>query len=69
MGYKCSPKTVQIVVESMGYHKTCAPKKIQCDQTTDLVKFTGPRNTYEEWKRVLWADEPSFSNAGFGHQP
>ena len=73
MGYACSPKTVQRVVQSMGYHKRIPRRKFNArpDNRPRRVQWAQERLswTYEEWKRVLWTDESSFSTAGFGHRP
>jgi hypothetical protein len=73
MGYACSPKTVKNVIESMGYHKRVPRKKF------NIRIYNKPKRVawcqahlhwgYEDWKRILWTDESSFSTTGFGHRP
>ena len=73
MGYACSAKTVQRVVQSMGYHKRVPRRKfnVRPDNRPRRVQWAREHLswTFEEWKRVLWTDESSFSTAGFGHRP
>ena len=57
----------------MGYHKRVPQKKfnVRPDNRPRRVQWAREHLswTYEEWKRVLWTDESSFSTAGFGHRP
>jgi transposase len=73
LGYSCTPRTVRNVLASMGYHKR-VPRR-----TFNIRPANKPKRvawcqahlhwTYEEWKRILWTDESSFSTSGFGHRP
>ena len=73
MGCACSAKTVQRVVQSMGFHKRVPRKKFNVRPDNRPRRVHWARGhlswTYEEWKRALWTDESSFSAAGFGHRP
>jgi transposase len=73
MGYACDPKTVRNVLKSMGYHKRVPRRKfhVRPDNRPKRVAWCQERLhwTKEEWKRVIWTDESSFSTAGFAHRP
>ena len=60
MGYACSPKTVQRVVQSLGYHKRIPRRKfnVRPDNRPRRVQWAQEHLswTYEDWKRVLWTD-------------
>lgn len=73
MGYACCPRTLKAVVESMGYHKRVPRRKfnIRPANKPKRIAWCSARLhwTEEEWGRILWTDESSFSTAGFGHRP
>ena len=73
MGYACSPRTVKAVVESMGYHKRVPRRKFNIRPANRPIRVAWCRQrlhwTEEEWGRILWTDESSFSTSGFGHRP
>ena len=58
---------------SMGYHKRIPGRKFNIRPYNKPLRVAWCQErlhwTYEEWKRVLWTDESSFSTAGFGHRP
>lgn len=73
LNYACSPRTIKNVMESMGYHRRVPRRKF------GLRPYNKPKRvawcqerldwTYDDWKRVVWTDESSFSTSGFGHRP
>ena len=66
----CSPKTVQRVVQPMGYHKRIPRRKFNVRPENRPRRVQEHLSwTYEEWKRVLWTGESTFSTAGPGHRP
>lgn len=73
MGYACSAKTVKRVVELMGYHKRIPWRKFNIRPANKPKRVTWCvarlHWTEEEWGRILWTNESSFSTAGFGHRP
>lgn len=73
MGYACSSRTVKNVVESLGYHKRVPRRKFNIRPANKPIRLAWCYDllhwTEEEWKRILWTDESSFSTAGFGHRP
>jgi len=73
MDYACDPKTVRNVMISLGYHKRVPRAKfnVKSDNKPKRVAWCQARLhwTREEWKRVIWTDESSFSMAGVGHRP
>jgi len=73
MGYACALCTVKRVMHEMGYHKRVPRKNfhVSPENKPKRVAWCQERLhwTKEEWKRVIWTDEPSFSTAGFGHRP
>jgi len=73
MEYACDPKTVRNVMISLGYHKRVPRTKfnVKLNNKPKRVAWCQARLhwTKEEWKRVIWTDESSFSMAGFGHRP
>jgi len=73
LGYACDPRTVRKAMHDMGYHKRLPRKKfnVSHENKTKRVAWCQARLhwTKEEWKRVIWTDESSFSTAGFGHRP
>lgn len=73
MGYACSPKTIQNVMHSIGYHKRVPRHKPHIRPYNKPKHVTWCQEhlywTYDEWKRIIWTDESSFSTAGFGHRP
>ena len=73
MDYACDPKAVRNVMISLGYHKRVPRTKfnVKPDNKPKRVAWCQARLhwTKEEWKRVIWTDESSFSTAGFGHRP
>jgi hypothetical protein len=73
MGYACSARTVKNTMQKMGYHKRVPRQKfhVSPENNEKRVAWCQARLhwTKEEWKRVIWTDESSFSTAGFGHRP
>jgi hypothetical protein len=73
MGYACSPRTIRNVLASMGYHKRVPRRKFNVRPQNKPLRVAWCRAhlhwTYEEWKRIIWTDESTFSTAGFGHRP
>jgi hypothetical protein len=73
MDYACSARTIKNVMASLGYFKRVPRRKFHIRSYNKALRVAWCRArldwTYEEWKRVLWTDESSFSTAGFGHRP
>lgn len=70
MGYACSARTVQNAMQKMGYTKSVPRKRfhVSAENKKKRVAWCQERLhwTREEWKRVIWTDECSFSTSGFG---
>ena len=73
MGYACSPRTVKNVMERLGYHKRIPRRKFSIRPANKPKRVAWCQErldwTYEEWSRVVWTDESTFSTTGFGHRP
>jgi len=73
MEYSCSPQTVKTVMESMGYHTRVPRRKFAIRPANKPIHVAwcqeGLDWGYEDWPRVLWTDESTFSTAGFGNRP
>ena len=73
MGYACSVRIVKNVIASIRYRKQIPRRKFNIRPYNKPLRVAWCQErlhwTYEEWKRVLWTDESSFSTAGFGHRP
>ena len=62
MGYAFSPKAVQRVAQSTGYHKRIPRRK-------SLSSPMGPGAPLMDIWAALWIYKPPLFTAGFGHQP
>ena len=73
MDYACSAKTVKAVMEKLGYHKRVPRRKfsIRPANKPKRVQWCQERLgwTFEEWSRMIWTDESTFSTSGFGPRP
>lgn len=73
MGYVCSPRLVQETMASMGYHKRRARRKwgIRPYNKVKRVQWCQEREhwTEEDWLRVVWTDESTYSTKGFAFRP
>ena len=65
IGSACSARTVGNVMASMGYHKRIPRRKFNIRPADKLLRVAWCQErlhwTYEEWIRVLYTYEPSFS--------
>jgi len=72
MEYSCSPQTVKTVMESMGYHTRVPRRKFAIRPANKPIRVAWCQERldwgYEDWPRVLWTDESTFSTAGFGNR-
>lgn len=57
----------------MGYHRRVPRRKFSIRPANRPIRVAWCRArldwTYEDWLRVLWTDESTFSTAGFGNRP
>ena len=68
LGWDCSGDTIKRVCQRLGYFKRLARRKFGIslkNQALRLQWCLEHRNwTYDDWFRVLWTDESSFSTQG-----
>jgi len=73
VGYACDPRAIRETMREMGYHKRVPRKKSNAspENKEKRVAWCQARLHWakDEWKRVVWTGESSFSTAGFGHRP
>lgn len=73
MAMKCSVRTLRQKAHRLGFHKRRRRKKIGLRAESPSKRLKWAREhlhwTNEEWSRLIWTDESSFSTAGFGQQP
>jgi len=73
MGYACCPRTVKAVMEGLGYHRRVPRRRFVIRPANKPLRVAWCQArlnwTYEDWMRVLWTDESTFSTVGFGNRP
>lgn len=72
MNYACSPDTVKRVMHSMGYHRRVPRRKFGIRPYNRPIRVAWCQErlnwTRDDWLRVLWTDESTFSTAGFANR-
>ena len=60
-------------MEAMGYHQRVPRRKFAIRPANKPIRVAwcpeGLGWGFDDWLRVLWTDESTFSKAGFGHRP
>ena len=73
MVYACCPRTVKTVMKSMGYHRRVPRRQFAIHPANKPICVAWCRERlgwgFEDWLRILWTDESTFSTAGFGNRP
>jgi len=73
MNYACSARTIKWVMHSMGYHRRVPQRKFAIRPAHRPIRVAWCQEqldwTFDDWLRVLWTDESSFSTSGFGSRP
>jgi transposase len=73
MNLSCGVRTLRTAMAERGYHKRVPRKKFPVRPANQPKRVAWCREhqswTREDWLRVMWVDESSFSTSGFHHRP